>query len=135
MKYKFLGLLMVTYSMAANAAFTVCKYQADPCDKDNNHYHCSIIGWTGPNPPRFCSATDVSSFKRKPKVGTSKFTEQGEEACKPWTDGVHYDVAERAADLKAAQACAPQRSQRVSDYDRNYLGSTCSAVAEYTCVE
>jgi len=60
---KFLTLL--TFLMAANfanAAFNACEYQARPCDTLGNHYVCRVVGWTGPNPPMFCSATDVSLF-------------------------------------------------------------------------
>lgn len=63
MTLKFLVIqIFLGYSIAANAAFTQCEYVKMPCDDYGNHFFCQIIGWTGPNPPQYCSPNNQSTF-------------------------------------------------------------------------
>lgn len=50
-----LTLLLSLIVQPAHAAFLVCEYSSAPCNEQGHHYVCTLAGWTGPNPPQFCS--------------------------------------------------------------------------------
>lgn len=58
----------------------------------------------------------------------------GVEECRPWTDGVHFEIAKQNADQLASQTCAALPTRRVSSYTLHVApGSQCFAKANYIC--
>lgn len=53
-----ISLLLIFTSLTAQAAFTACQYQTQPCDQFGNHFYCTSVGWIGPNTPEYCSPID-----------------------------------------------------------------------------
>lgn len=62
---KMLFLALCFAPAVSHAAFLSCQYTPAACDENQSHYLCTLVGWTGPNPPQFCSAEDQSRFPVK----------------------------------------------------------------------
>lgn len=79
MKYILVFGLLLMSALSTHAA-TACSYTEIPCDEQGNHYFCSAgNGWAGDR--QFCSATDVSSPRRKPFIKAQDYLRECIEQC------------------------------------------------------
>lgn len=138
--------LYLLSSAPSHAAFTVCDYQASPCDTAGDHYACSVVGWTGPQAPHFCSDVDKSDgpgrHEHRPafdKGGApgGRFSSVGTDNFDPWSSVNFCGDAEGRADEAARQKCAPARAVREGDFSEQLKfgspGAVCIATGYYHC--